>query len=99
MRVREDVYRDLHKAIRQLEGLLGTPGTLEIALRESARRDEIECDPGPEIKRLVDLYIHRELGPDVTLDDAVLEALLRKLYAGEPFNLLERHQASIELAR
>ena len=40
MRVREDVFRDLHKAILQVQGFLDIPGTLEIALREKRRPED-----------------------------------------------------------
>lgn len=99
MRVRRDVAHELISAISTLNGYAETPGALELAIKESARRDEVERDPGAEIHRLVDGYVRRVLGPDVVLDDVVRGVLLKKLDAGEPFDLKEWHEASLELAK
>jgi hypothetical protein len=95
--VRKDVAREINEALDRLGGNGEVPGILDLAVRESNRRDEMERDPGETIRGLVDAYVARELGPGIVLDDTVRRVLLKKLDAGEPFDLREWHQASIEL--
>jgi hypothetical protein len=97
MHVRRDVAREINDALDRLGGAADFPGVLELAVRESDRRDEMERDPGHAIREIVDAYVARELGPGIVLDDTVRRILLKKLDAGEPFDLREWHQASVEL--
>lgn len=99
MKVRSDVCKELNDAICELGANAEKPGALEWAIKESARRDEIEEDPGTKIRRIVDGLVRRDLGPDVVLDEVMRGLLVRKLLAAEPFDLKEWYEVSLELAK
>lgn len=97
MRVRKDVAHELIGAISALNGFAETPGALELAIKESARRDEIERDPGAEIRKIVDDYIERELGAGAKVSSTLRRCVLSSLDAGRAFDLRAAIEAEAEL--
>lgn len=96
-RIRKDIVQELYQDLSCLS--VNSEHLVFEIRRLSALRDQEEADPGQFLRDIVNRYVERVLGKPTPVSDLMAGIIMRKLIAGQEFDLAAWIEAEAQMER